>query len=68
MGGIFSATLANNGSPTQTHPLVFGSPAIDAISDGTCPPPAKDQLGVARPQDGNGDEGPACDIGAFERR
>ena len=46
--------------------MVAGSPAIDAVNDGTCPPPAKDQRGVPRPQDGNGDGGPACDIDAYE--
>jgi hypothetical protein len=52
--------LGNNGGPTQTHaPLAGSSPAIDAVT-GTCPPPADDQRGVARPQ------GPACDIGAVE--
>jgi hypothetical protein len=46
--------------------LAPGSAAIDAVIDGTCPPPATDQRGVARPQDGNGDGGAACDIGALE--
>jgi hypothetical protein len=46
--------------------LVAGSPAIDAVNDGTCPPPAKDQRGIRRPQDGNGDGGPTCDIGSYE--
>lgn len=58
--------LRMNGGLTRTHNLVPGSQAIDAISDGTCPPPATDQRGVARPQDGNLDGGPACDIGAVE--
>jgi hypothetical protein len=60
--------LANNGGPTRTRALVAGSPAVDAINDGPCPPPAKDQRGVSRPQGGNGDGGPACDVGLFERR
>jgi hypothetical protein len=51
--------LQDNGGPTQTHALLPGSPAIDAVTSG-CPPPATDQRGVARPQ------GAACDIGAFE--
>src|SRR5215217_8763980 len=66
LSGILNPRLANNGGPTQTHALVRGSPAIDAINDGTCPPAAKNQRGVSRPQDGNGDGGPACDIGSFE--
>jgi len=51
--------LADNGGLTKTHPLLAGSPAIDAGSS-DCPPPFADQRGVARPQ------GAACDIGAFE--
>jgi len=50
----------------QTYALVTGSPAIDAVNNGTCPPPATDQRGIGRPQDGNGDGDPACDIGAYE--
>jgi uncharacterized repeat protein (TIGR01451 family) len=55
------APLANNGGPTQTHALVAGSPAIDAVGAG-CPPPATDQRGVSRPQPAGGN----CDIGSFE--
>lgn len=51
--------LADNGGPTETHALLPGSPAIDAVIDG-CPPPDTDQRGVSRPQ------GVACDIGALE--
>jgi hypothetical protein len=65
---ILDTELANNGGPTRTHALVGGSPAIDTVTDGTCPPPARDQRGVRRPQDGNGDGGQACNIGSFERR
>ena len=51
--------LANNGGPTQTHALLTGSPAIDAV------PPADltvtdDQRGISRPQ------GSAGDIGSVE--
>jgi hypothetical protein len=53
------APLANYGGPTQTHRLLPGSPALDAASTPDCP--ATDQRGVLRPQ------GPACDIGSFER-
>ena len=52
--------LANNGGPTQTHALLAGSPAINAVTHNVCPPPATDQRGVTRPQ------GVACDIGAYE--
>jgi hypothetical protein len=64
---ILDTGLANNGGSTRTYALVGGSPAIEAINDGTCPPPAKDQRGVSRPQDGNGDGGVAYDIGSLER-
>ncbi len=50
--------LADNGGPTQTHALLWGSPAIDAGDDASCP--ATDQRGAARPG------GAHCDIGAFE--
>jgi hypothetical protein len=63
---IIDTQLADNGGPTLTHALVRGCPAIDAVTDGACPPPGRDQRGMARPQDGNGDGGPACDIGSFE--
>ncbi len=49
--------LADNGGPTRTHALIWGSPAIDAGDNGLCP--GLDQRGVPR-TDG------ACDIGAFE--
>ncbi|HKH21968.1 MAG TPA: right-handed parallel beta-helix repeat-containing protein [Gammaproteobacteria bacterium] len=65
---ILNPTLANNGGPTRTHALVGGSPAIDTITDGTCPPPARDQRGVRRPQDGDHDGAPIYDTGSFERR
>jgi hypothetical protein len=67
LDAVLNTNLANNGGFTRTHALPAGSPAIDTVSDGTCPPPAIDQRGVTRPRDGNGDGGPACDTGAFER-
>jgi hypothetical protein len=69
LSAILNTNLAKNGGPTRTHALVQGSPAIDAVTNvSTCPPPARDQRGITRPQDGNGDGGRACDIGSFERR
>jgi hypothetical protein len=69
LAGILNTTLAHNGGPTRTHALVAGSPAVDAVTNvNTCPPPARDQRGVTRPQDGNNDGGLACDTGSFERR
>jgi hypothetical protein len=56
---ILQPTLAANGGSTQTHALVPWSPAIDTVTE-DCPPPARDQRRVPRPQ------GPACDIGAVE--
>jgi hypothetical protein len=66
LAGILNTTLASNGGPTRTHALVAGSPALDIVTDGSCPPPATDQRGVRRPRDGNADGAPICDIGAFE--
>ncbi|HKF96412.1 MAG TPA: choice-of-anchor Q domain-containing protein, partial [Gammaproteobacteria bacterium] len=68
LANILNTTLANNGGPTRTHALVAGSPAIDMVTDGTCPPPLRDQRGVRRPQDGNHDGAAICDTGSFERR
>jgi CSLREA domain-containing protein len=58
--------LQNNGGKTETHALLPGSPAIDAGDDATCE--ATDQRGEFRPLDGDGVNGPRCDIGAFELR
>ena len=49
--------LADNGGPTQTHALAFGSPAIDAATGGC---PGTDQRGEGRPG------GAECDLGAYE--
>ncbi len=56
--------LQDNGGPTLTHALLLGSPAIDAGETEGCG--ALDQRGVVRPQDGDGDGTPLCDIGAVE--
>jgi hypothetical protein len=53
------ADLADNGGDTQTHALLPGSPAIDAISADECTV-EMDQRGVSRPQ------AAGCDIGAYE--
>ena len=57
--------LADTGGSTPTHVPRPGSPAIDAGRP-ACPPPATDQRGVVRPQDGDGDGRAVCDIGAVE--
>ncbi|MCX6020457.1 MAG: CSLREA domain-containing protein [Chloroflexi bacterium] len=57
------AGLGAFGGPTDTHALIFTSPAVDAGDTATCiavPVNRLDQRGTARPQ------GAACDIGAFE--
>jgi hypothetical protein len=68
LDAILNINLASNGGPTQTHALPFDSPAVDAVTDGTCPPPNTDQRGVRRPQDGDNDGAAICDTGSFERR
>jgi cysteine-rich repeat protein len=59
------APLQDNGGPTDTHALLFGSPAVDAGDPAGCTdadgsPLITDQRGAPRAQ------GPSCDIGAFE--
>jgi hypothetical protein len=56
--------LSDNGGPTPTVPLLYGSPAIDVGDVTACP--ATDQRGVTRLSDGDGDGTPRCDIGAYE--
>jgi len=56
--------LTDNGGSTVTHALSTGSPAIDAANNASCP--LKDQRGVDRPKDGDGNGSLICDIGAFE--
>src|SRR5262249_745180 len=58
--------LAKNGGPTRTHALLSASPAIDTGDPGTCPP--TDQRSIVRPQDGDGNGGAGCDIGAYRVR
>ena len=62
--------LGNNGGPTQTIPLLAGSPAIDAgnpsgCTDGNGHLLKTDQRGKPRPDP---EDAGGCDIGAFERQ
>jgi HYR domain len=60
---------ANNGGPTQTHALLSGSVAIDAVTDCTDVfgnPITTDQRGATRPVDGDGNGSALCDVGSFE--
>ncbi|HID22252.1 MAG TPA: hypothetical protein EYP14_07610, partial [Planctomycetaceae bacterium] len=56
--------LSDNGGPTWTHALLFGSPARDAGNNVGVP--AADQRGFGRIFDGDGDGLAIVDIGAFE--
>ena len=56
--------LQNNGGPTTTHALLYGSPAIDKGDGTNCP--NHDQRIVSRPLDGDANSTAVCDIGAFE--
>jgi Ca2+-binding RTX toxin-like protein len=60
LADILNPTLADHGGSTQTHALVRGSPAVNAIpaTDPGCT--GADQRGVPRPH------GVGCDIGAVE--
>ena len=58
--------LADNGGFTLTHALGVGSPAIDAGDPNPDNCPATDQRGFPRPVDGDGVDGPCCDMGAYE--
>jgi hypothetical protein len=63
-------TLGNYGGPTQTMPLLSGSPAIDAANPSGC----TDGLGHLLKTDQRGKPRPdpedtrGCDMGAFERQ
>lgn len=61
--------LENNGGATQTHALLPGSVAVDSVTDCTDitnTPVEKDQRGIERPVDGDGDGEFRCDAGAYE--
>lgn len=62
--------LHESGPPTETHALLFGSPAIDAGSTDAPQAPFgcanTDQRASTRPRDGDGNGSEICDIGAYE--
>ena len=57
-------SLGDFGGTSPTYSLMADSPAIDNADIASCP--NTDQRGVTRPQDGDGDSTPMCDIGAYE--
>lgn len=68
-GELALGPLASNGGPTQTHALLAGSVATDAVTDCTDidgNPVNEDQRGAPRPSDGDGTGGTACDAGSYE--
>lgn len=69
IGNLFNldpmlGSLQMNGGLTETHRLMFNSPAIDSAS--TSCYSAEDQRGELRPFDGNRDGLAECDMGAYE--
>jgi hypothetical protein len=58
--------LADNGGWTLTHALRPSSSALDAVMPGACG--VEDQVGSARPKDGDADGEARCDSGAFEQQ
>ncbi len=58
--------LADNGGGTWTHELLPPLNSNPAIDHGGTDCPDQDQRAVMRPQEGDGDGTPECDIGAFE--
>jgi len=63
--------LGNHGGPTQTIPLLPGSPAVDAGNPNGCTNDKGNLLKTdqrGRPRPDLEDNGVGCDIGAFERQ
>ena len=62
----FLGPLQIYGGQTETHAVLWGSPAIDSGDPSNCP--ITDQTGITRPLDGDGDGSQICDRGAYEAR
>lgn len=65
------APLGGYGGAVQTHALLPASPAVDAGDPAGCTDAAGkalavDARGAVRPFDGDGANGPRCDLGAYE--
>ena len=59
--------LSNAYGATPVHPVLTGSPLVDAGDDGACVSTGEsDQTGMPRSIDGNADGVVACDIGSVE--
>jgi predicted outer membrane repeat protein len=67
IGTIIDTNLTNNGSLTQTHALLLGSPAVDGGANSLVTS-STDQTGFIRILDGNSDGLAIVDIGAVELR
>lgn len=71
VGSFLLGSLTDNGGPTETisiyAPPSSGSSSLNLNDVGGSSCPNKDQRGVSRPRDGDGDGTAACDPGAYER-
>ncbi len=64
VANVMLEPLSSTVGPTETHALGDGSPALEAGLNASCP--VRDQRGVLRPFDWDGDGMAVCDVGAVE--
>ena len=64
LGALVTSGIAVTDIAQSYLPLLASSPAVDSANNTECT--AQDQLGQARPVDGNGDGIAACDRGSYE--